>query len=277
MAGDTDNSRPPASSFIYSNRFGQLNPYALQLNYTTDCCFNQFESPIGIPYNYVATLKNSTSSTSRSRTEEWVNPNTEPIRQISQFEIDSFSTTTPHNTTHSPQNTWPNPSIGSDARTQVAPQEVQPHTSPSASSSLSLECDLLSSPQATTKERAQKHSVARKRGRPRLHRGDSSSYTLPKDPDKDHTYRIAHNQVERKYREGLNAGIEKLHRAVPALPQERGDAALGQARPSKLMVLASAVEYIKSIERERDAAIEELEYFKDACFSLSKGRGTNQQ
>jgi hypothetical protein len=32
------------------------------------------------------------------------------------------------------------------------------------------------------------------------------------------------------------------------------------------MVLASAVEYIKSIEQERDAAIEKLEYIRNSQF-----------
>ena len=40
---------------------------------------------------------------------------------------------------------------------------------------------------------------------------------------------------------------------MPTLPQSDEAGAMGQPKPSKAMVLASAIEYIRSIEAERDA------------------------
>jgi hypothetical protein len=67
---------------------------------------------------------------------------------------------------------------------------------------------------------------------------------------------MPHTEVERKYREKLNMELERLRRAVPILPQS--DAA-DAAKPSKSMVLAVAIDYIKELERQRDAAVEEVE------------------
>jgi len=69
---------------------------------------------------------------------------------------------------------------------------------------------------------------------------------------------MPHTEVERKYREKLNAELERLRRAVPMLPQS--DATdTGAVKPSKSMVLAVAIDYIKELERQRDAAVEEVE------------------
>jgi hypothetical protein len=77
--------------------------------------------------------------------------------------------------------------------------------------------------------------------------------------------------VERKYRHGLNAGIERLRCAVPPLLHGKDDATPIQARPSKLTVLAGAIEYIKNLEQERDAAVKNLNYLNDALLFV-KGR-----
>jgi hypothetical protein len=101
------------------------------------------------------------------------------------------------------------------------------------------------------------HSAPRKRGRPRLDR------TLSASADVSHTRRrstcLPHKQVERKYREGLNMEFERLRRAVPTLPQSVDANVMGAAKPSKGMVLAAAIDYINRIERERDAALDEVE------------------
>lgn len=112
----------------------------------------------------------------------------------------------------------------------------------------------------------------RRRGRPRLNppprlqrtdstisttssstSGKASKHPLPRQP---------HNQVERKYREGLNAELERLRRAVPTLPQSDEGGVIGQPKPSKGMILAGAIEYIHRLERERDAALEQLDRFR---------------
>lgn len=93
----------------------------------------------------------------------------------------------------------------------------------------------------------------RKRGRPRLDRTETISSTSSPSSKSQKTGRLPHNQVERKYREGLNAELERLRRAVPTLPQSDEAGAMGQPKPSKAMVLASAIEYIRKLEAENSA------------------------
>jgi hypothetical protein len=98
----------------------------------------------------------------------------------------------------------------------------------------------------------------RKRGRLRLnHASPDSSPTSYGSSKSQRTSRIPHNQVERKYRQGLNSELERLRRAVPTLPQCSRERAVGQPQLSKAMVLVGAIEHIKTIERERDALIVE--------------------
>ncbi|KAF3047176.1 hypothetical protein E8E12_011552 [Didymella heteroderae] len=67
--------------------------------------------------------------------------------------------------------------------------------------------------------------------------------------------RIPHNAVERKYREGLNAALKRLRRAVPTLPQERQGEKIGTPRLSKSMIIAGAIEYIERLESEKRLAL----------------------
>ncbi|KAJ4297950.1 hypothetical protein N0V90_005849 [Kalmusia sp. IMI 367209] len=115
-------------------------------------------------------------------------------------------------------------------------------------------------------------SPKRKRGRPRVDRANSSTSTSSKGQHR--TPRLPHNQVERKYREGLNASLERLRRAVPTLVQPDEVSLLSQPRPSKSMVLAGAIDYIKAIEKERDLLREENERLRtwgDASGNLRGG------
>ncbi|KAH8733240.1 hypothetical protein GQ44DRAFT_23575 [Phaeosphaeriaceae sp. PMI808] len=100
---------------------------------------------------------------------------------------------------------------------------------------------------------AAKHPKRRPR-RPRLERTSSTSSTS--SSSKTQQQRVPHNQAERKYREGLNAQLEQLRRAVPTLCQVN-DAERG--KPNKATVLVGAIAYIKSIERERDELASEVE------------------
>ena len=130
---------------------------------------------------------------------------------------------------------------------------LSPH-SLSHHSSLSDPSDHPSSEEATTTP------PPRKRGRPRLHRNPSGSSERILASDKiAHPQRVPHTQVERKYREGLNTELERLRRAVPTLLQSQKADVIGAAKPSKAMVLAAAIEYIKTIERERDEALFEVQ------------------
>lgn len=97
----------------------------------------------------------------------------------------------------------------------------------------------------------------RKRGRPRIHRPASEgSATSPAKAAR--TQCMPHTEVERKYREKLNAELERLRKAVPMLPQSDSSES-GGVKPSKSMVLAVAIDYIKELERQRDIAVEEVE------------------
>lgn len=109
-----------------------------------------------------------------------------------------------------------------------------------------------SSPDSAPEEQAPPARPQRKRGRPRLDRTETISSTSSPSSKSQKTGRLPHNQVERKYREGLNAELERLRRAVPTLPQSDEAGAMGQPKPSKAMVLASAIEYIQKLEAERD-------------------------
>lgn len=98
----------------------------------------------------------------------------------------------------------------------------------------------------------------RKRGRPRLDRASPHSQSTSSGSSQcQRTSRVPHNQVERKYRQGLNTELERLRRTVPTLPQCSGGRAVGQPQLSKAMVLVGAIEHIKTVERERDALIVE--------------------
>lgn len=124
-------------------------------------------------------------------------------------------------------------------------------------------CQPLSSSVGCENEFVSKRPL-RKRGRPRLDRSNRAE-TPSASSEKQHKpccSRVPHNQVERKYREGLNSEIEKLRRAVPTLLQSNDVGVIGQPKPSKATVIAAAVEYIKSTERERDALRKEVERTK---------------
>lgn len=67
--------------------------------------------------------------------------------------------------------------------------------------------------------------------------------------------RIPHTAVERRYRENLNAHLEKLRAAVPnltAAQRRKSTDGADPMKPSKCEVLMGAVEYIKRLEAEND-------------------------
>ena len=132
------------------------------------------------------------------------------------------------------------PSLCDDADSPSSiPKSVEPSASPEASSK-------------------------RKRGRPWLTRDDSeSSYgDPPKSRKSGVNKRQPHHEVERKYREGLNAGLERLRMAIPTLLRLDSQDVDAPIRPSKATVLASAIDYIRQMEVERDRLQKENEALK---------------
>jgi hypothetical protein len=90
----------------------------------------------------------------------------------------------------------------------------------------------------------------KKRGQPKLDPiACSVSGALAEDQC---TTSIPHNMVERKYRQGLNAQLERLRRAVPTLLQSSDRDGIGQPKLSKSMVIAAAIDHIEMVTQERD-------------------------
>lgn len=116
-------------------------------------------------------------------------------------------------------------------------------------------------------------TAKRKRGRPRLVRADSESSCGDSTSRKSRiSKRQPHNEVEKKYREGLNAELERLRLAVPTLPQYDSQGLNGPPKPSKATVLASAIDYIHKMEHERNRLQRENELLRDGR-RMTAGQG----
>jgi len=113
----------------------------------------------------------------------------------------------------------------------------------------------------------------RKRGRPRLVRTDSEEST----PRKQRlSKRQPHSEVERKYRESVNAELERLRMAIPTLSSLDSQLLQNPAKLSKATVLSSAIEYIRKMELERDRLQQENDVLKAARgASTGQGKATN--
>jgi hypothetical protein len=69
--------------------------------------------------------------------------------------------------------------------------------------------------------------------------------------------RIAHTQVERKYRQSLNTAIKRLQRVIPDLADLDDDFVSVDGRtsvtkPTKASVIIGGVAYIKQLEKEQE-------------------------
>jgi Helix-loop-helix DNA-binding domain len=121
-----------------------------------------------------------------------------------------------------------------------------------------------------------------KRGRPRLPRNephicDTSEFPCTHVIDNSlGSQRVPHNQVEQKYRNGLNAELERLRETVAVAPSRVfAHLSNSSAKPSKAMILASAIDYIKSIEAERDQLADENEVLRGRNKRLRREKKTN--
>lgn len=138
-------------------------------------------------------------------------------------------------------------------RDEAQQQNISPIQSPHVTKEEAISSPSSSSEQSTPKR------TQRKRGRPRLDRSgtDAHSNTSSLASKFQRTGRLPHNQVERKYREGLNSELERLRRAVPSLLQSVDGDVVSQSKPSKATILAGAVDYIRKLESETNALQEE--------------------
>ena len=144
---------------------------------------------------------------------------------------------------------------------------LAPDSSPQSDTSLESGCH---SPEATNPtmayEKGPKHTHQTRRPNrskeqsmgttTRKSKGGASGTSLA--PSK-----VAHNLVERKYRDTLNTELERLRQAVPHM------AALGE-RASKAAILASAVGYISRLEAELARLGQELGEERESVEAASK-------
>ncbi|KAF2789855.1 hypothetical protein K505DRAFT_352309 [Melanomma pulvis-pyrius CBS 109.77] len=297
MVANTDYS-PSNESFSYPDTFDKAylaDFYTTSPNHSLDTfldCESFFDRPVS-SVEFPAGLNGTTNANTSADTNANLNSyrptfNPAPFGQLDQgfgssFPFDlpaSYEPSMPSmpisprstNSTNSATNTItnsPTPSLCGDGPPTLL---ASPPLSPS-----SLKRESPDESGSAGEEPEQKRPQ-RKRGRPRLDRNlfdtpSASSFnsSSSKCQQQQRTSRLPHNQVERKYREGLNSELERLRRAVPTLPQSDEGALMGQPKPSKAMVLAGAIEYIRNIERERDALLEENEKLGGEKWRKAKG------
>ncbi|KAF1814202.1 hypothetical protein P152DRAFT_263784 [Eremomyces bilateralis CBS 781.70] len=111
----------------------------------------------------------------------------------------------------------------------------------------------------------------RKRGRPRKIRDEPAVPTLPRAA----RGRQPHTEVEKKYRNSLNQGMEQLRKALPHNPKEpeRDSDCHCQVRLSKLGVLVAAADWLgRRTEEvaELEQQLEELGLMKEENTSLKE-------
>lgn len=90
--------------------------------------------------------------------------------------------------------------------------------------------------------------------------------------------RIPHTAVERRYRENLNAHLERLRQTVPTLAsrQTQGTSSTGQptiiesAKPSKCEILNGAIEHIGTLNRENQTLISENKELRTRVEDLNR-------
>lgn len=280
LVANTDYS-PTNDAFTYPDNMDKAyiaDSYTSRPDYTFDSFFDAdafFERPVSsIEANYAQKdqpLFNTTLPTATSNTNlnSWSNIDSAPYNRAGNantaFSNDvTFSPNSFEASCISRQNSSPTPSLCGDGPQPAEPSEPAAAASPSLSPrSLKRE----SPSDAELNEEPAPKRPLRKRGRPRLDRTASmcesnisspaSSSTCKAQGNGRPSHRLPHNQVERKYREGLNNELERLRKAVPTLPQGEEGIAMGTPKPSKAMVLAGAIEYIKRLERERDGLVDE--------------------
>jgi hypothetical protein len=118
-----------------------------------------------------------------------------------------------------------------------------------------------SPPQMPTGSELKPKRLTKTRSRPKL---NSIAPHVPGAPNGGEcTTRIPHSSVERKYREGLNAELERLRRAVPTLLQSHDGSNIRQPKPSKSMVIAAAINHIETVTQERNILQEENEKIRN--------------
>jgi len=85
--------------------------------------------------------------------------------------------------------------------------------------------------------------------------------------------RMAHNLVEKRYRNTINSEMERLRRMVPQIVTIDAQTPDGRAKASKATVLSSAVRYIQDLESDRHRLARENEELRIAVGTFTAYRG----
>jgi hypothetical protein len=102
------------------------------------------------------------------------------------------------------------------------------------------------------------------------------SPAAPNPPAKP-SRRQPHNEIERKYRESINTHLEALKNSLPAFQQPQNQCIQGKGdiedlaatpKPSKSIILASAVAHIKKIEKEKKQVEQERNLLRQQVKAL---------
>lgn len=117
---------------------------------------------------------------------------------------------------------------------------------------------------------------------------DDDEYTPNHHDDSNHKprgrkrQRIPHTAVERRYRENLNAHLDKLRQTVPSLASKRppgasksGDAMTEGVKPSKCEVLNGAIEHISALGKENAALKTEVTALRSRLEDLERWCGAS--
>jgi len=138
---------------------------------------------------------------------------------------------------------------------------------------MSAESSSMGVPDMMGSEREQSPGSKKKRMRPKL---DGMLEDEKKDAKDYERPRLPHNEVERKYRESLNLGFERLRATVPTLPKLDSGAASVAQKQSKAAVLGAAIDYIRHLEGENEKLQEENRELRAKAGDLGEGDATRK-
>ena len=93
-------------------------------------------------------------------------------------------------------------------------------------------------------------------------------------------HRIPHTAVERRYRENLNAHLDKLRQTVPALASRKGPGGGKDGegvKPSKCEILNGAIEHIGAADKENAALRNEVQRLRSKLQEVENWYRTNSR
>lgn len=164
------------------------------------------------------------------------------------------------------------PSLGTPISTPSLGSSYDPHRA-DYFSHVGADTAAMGPPDLPMSDREPSPGSKKKRGRPKSEGNGDDDKKDPKDFERP---RLPHNEVERKYRESLNLGFEKLRAAVPTLPKLDAGAASIAQKQSKAAVLTAAFDYIKCLEGENERLQEENRQLRIKTGDFGEGESSKR-